>query len=192
MAVSAARYTKVAVIIHWVMAAAILAMLAMGFLMTGDMLEMGLKFQMYQWHKSLGVILLWLIALRLVWRLTHKAPEMGATFPKWERIAASAGHIMLYLLMIALPISGWLMVSSSPLGLPTIVFGWFQWPHMPGVEVDEIANKMYKERHYLLAWMLIVMIAGHVGAVIKHWLIDKENILPRMWLPPRRKPEDTK
>lgn len=191
MAASAERYTRVAVVIHWLMAAAIIAMLVMGFAMQNTFGEIDpmLRFNMFQWHKATGIILLWLIALRLLWRLTHRPPEASRIYPKWERLAATAAHFFLYLLMIALPVTGWLIVSSSPTGIPTSIFGLFTWPHMPGIEPDAAANETYEARHGLFAYILIGVIALHIGAVVKHWVIDRENILPRMWFPPRKKPE---
>ena len=193
MKVSAERYSRVAVVLHWLIALAIFAMLGMGYVMTDmihlDAVDMTLKFKLFQWHKSLGIVILWLVAFRLAWRLTHKAPELGANFARWERYAAAFGHFCLYLLMIAMPVTGWLIVSSSPTGIPTFIFGLFQWPHIPGITPDEAANHVYKERHWLLAYVLLGMLALHIGAVVKHLVIDRENILPRMWFGPRTAPQ---
>lgn len=190
---AADRYSRVAVVLHWLMAIAIIAMLVMGLLMTDDdILPMPLKFQMYQWHKSLGVILLWLIAVRLAWRLTHRAPELGAKFAKWERVMALLGHLGLYVLMIAMPLTGWLVVSSSATGIPTIVFGLLQWPHFPGVNGEStMLHEVVEFLHTSLAYVLIAMIALHVLAVVKHAVIDRENILPRMWFAVGKQPRQT-
>jgi len=97
-----------------------------------------------------------------------------------EKKAAKAGHWAFYGWMIALPIAGWVMVSSSPYGLPTIVFGWFEWPHIPGIAANEDIEEFAEETHALLAYSFMALIAMHIAAVIKHWLVEKENLLPRM------------
>ena len=178
------RYTAVAVVLHWLMAAAIILMLAMGLYMTSDLPDRAAKFQIFQLHKSVGIVLLWLIAVRLAWRLAHRAPELAGPYPKWERALATLGHAALYILMVAMPLSGWLLVSASPLGLPTILFqSGIEWPHVPGVGGNEQVGAAAGFTHYWLAWLLIAGIAGHVLAVVKHWLVDRENILVRMWFP---------
>jgi cytochrome b561 len=182
----AQRYTAVAVILHWVMAAAFLLMLASGLCMTYLEIDKALKFNLYQWHKSLGVLLLAAFALRLGWRLSHKPPALPAFMPPLEALAAKAGHIALYACMIAVPLSGWVMVSSSVYGLPTIVFGWFEWPHIPRIAANESVNAAAKNAHWLLAWFFGLCIAGHIAAVVKHAAIDKHNLLPRMWFPSTR------
>ncbi len=176
------RYTKAAVILHWIMALAFFGMLASGLAMAQeDLLERSLKFQMYQWHKSLGVLLLLAFFARIGWRLFHKAPSLPDSINKLEQWAAKGGHYALYLWMIAVPMTGWVMVSSSNYGLPTIVFGWFTWPHIPGLAGDEAINGAAHVAHKYLAYIFIALIAGHIAAVIKHAVIDKHNLLPRMW-----------
>jgi cytochrome b561 len=168
------------VILHWLMALCIIGMLAGGLLMTGNVLEKSLRFQVYQWHKSLGVVLLWLICARIAVRLATKKPPLPATMHRYERLAAKAGHLALYAIMILMPLSGWLLVSSSSLGLPTIVFGLFEWPHFPNVAGNHDMHELAEEIHETVAWVAIGVIMLHVLAVIKHAIIDKENLLPRM------------
>ncbi|HRJ66900.1 MAG TPA: cytochrome b [Alphaproteobacteria bacterium] len=178
---AAQRYTTVAIILHWVMAAAFVLMLASGLSMEYLELQKSFKFNLYQWHKSLGVLLLAAFALRLFWRLLHKPPALPASIKGLEAVAAKAGHIALYLCMLAVPLSGWAMVSSSNYGLPTIVFGLFEWPHIPKIAGNEAVNAAAKTAHWALAWLFIAAILGHVAAVVKHAAIDRENLLPRMW-----------
>jgi cytochrome b561 len=99
----------------------------------------------------------------------------------WERKAAKAGHWALYVLMLLMPLSGWMLVSSSSYGLPTIVFGWFEWPHVPGVAGNEIVHEGAETAHFILAILFILVIGGHIGAVVKHWIFEKENLLKRIW-----------
>jgi cytochrome b561 len=176
-----ARYHRLAITLHWVMALAILLMLTSGLLMTErDLLEKTLRFSMYQWHKSLGVLVLLALALRIVIRLRFAPPPLPASMKPIEKKAAHAGHFALYALMLIMPLSGWAIVSSSSFGLPTLVFGLFEWPHMPGIAGNEQAHEAAEEAHEILAWVLMAFIAGHIGAVIKHYVFEKENLLPRM------------
>jgi cytochrome b561 len=176
-----ARYTNIAIALHWVMAIAFLLMLTSGLSMEYITMSKSLKFNMYQWHKSLGVLLLMAFVFRIIWRLSHKAPDLPSSFSQWDIILAKVGHVALYICMIAVPLSGWLMVSSSVYGLPTVVFGWFEWPHIPGVAGNEWVSTMSKNAHWILAWSFGLCIAGHVAAVVKHIICDNENLLPRMW-----------
>jgi cytochrome b561 len=174
------RYHSLLIALHWIMALCIIGMLAGGLLMTSNMLEKSLRFQVYQWHKSLGVILLWLICVRIAVRLAAKKPSLPASMKRWEKIAAKAGHVGLYAIMIIMPFSGWLLVSSSKLGLPTIVFGWFEWPHFPDVAGNHTVHELAEELHENVAWIAIAIITLHVFAVLKHAVIDRENLLVRM------------
>lgn len=179
---SAERYHKVSVLLHWVMALSFFAMIASGLAMAReDFLEQSLQFQMFQWHKSLGVLLLLTLGLRILWRVLFKAPALPDFFQGVEKLAVKFGHLALYGLMIAMPITGWVMVSSSVYGLPTIVFGWFEWPNIPGIEANDMINKFSKLSHEWLGYAFIAIIAVHILAVVKHAIKDKYNLLPRMW-----------
>ena len=175
------RYDSVAITLHWVMAIAILLMLGSGVTMKYLDIAKSLKFNMYQWHKSLGVILLVAFFLRLSWRLAHKPPLLPISMGDHEILMAKVGHWLLYLLMIIMPLSGWFLVSSSVYGLPTIVFGLFQWPHIPNLSGNEMIGSGARATHFYSAIFLAILIIGHVGAVIMHYIHQKENILKRMW-----------
>lgn len=175
-----ARYHASAITLHWVMALAFFLMLASGLAMVNAPLPQALKFQMFQWHKSLGVLLLLAFFLRLAIRLWKPAPMLPDSMPAYEKKAAKLGHWAFYGWMLLLPLTGWLMVSSSPYGLPTIVFGWFEWPHVPGVAGNTALSEGVKELHEWLAISFMVLIALHISAVVKHAVKDGENLLPRM------------
>lgn len=175
------RYNNVAIILHWVMAIAFLLMLGSGLAFDNIDMSQSLKFNMYQWHKSLGLLLLVAFFIRIGWRLFHKPPQLPHSFKKLDIIGATLGHIGLYALMIAMPVTGWLMVSSSPYGLPTIIFGWFEWPHIEFAKGSEFIHQRAKDAHWVLGWAFIVMAVVHVAAVIKHIKVDKVNLLKRMW-----------
>ena len=87
--------------------------------------------QLFQLHKSIGVVILLLAVARLAWRLVRPAPPLPGALPALEHKAAQAGHAALYVLMLALPLTGWAMVSTSPLNIPTVLFGVISWPHIP-------------------------------------------------------------
>lgn len=181
MSTTPERYNTIAIILHWLMAFGLIIMLISGFIMSYAELEKSLTFKLYQWHKGGGVLLLIAAFLRVAWRFASKVPSLPESFKGLEKLAAKAGHIGLYVLMFAMPISGWFMVSSSVYGLPTIVFGLFEWPHIPGVQSNEAVNGAAKSAHFVLGLLFVAFILGHVAAVIKHIIIDKENLLPRMW-----------
>ena len=173
------RYSSLIIILHWSMAAAIFMMLISGAIMTR--VEFDGQFELYQIHKSVGVLLLLALLLRMIVRAVTKSPPIPNHFPRLEQLAAKAGHAGLYLFMAAMVISGWVMVSSSVLGLPTIVFGWFEWPHLPFVEQNEATEHLTKNIHFYSAIGLGLLLAGHIGAVIKHRYFDHENLIKRLW-----------
>ena len=174
------KYTHVAIWLHWIIGLAFVLMLASGFAMKYLDMPQSLKFNMFQWHKSLGVIMLWAVALRIVWRLFHKPPSLPDSFARIDLISAKLGHLGLYALMISMPASGWIMVSSSPIGLPTYIFNLFEWPHIPGLEGNKSISNLSKLSHEIMAWALLIFVILHIAAVIKHAVIDKVNLLPRM------------
>ncbi len=174
------RYNWAAITLHWVMALSFFAQLTLGFVMTMATLNKVQEFQIYQWHKSLGVLLLLAFFLRFAIRLFTQHPALPTTLAPWEKWLADAVHKALYLWMLLLPLTGWLMVSSSPLGLPTFVFGWFEWPHIPGVTGNLAVENFAKVSHTWLAYSFIVLIGLHIAGTFKHLIIDKVNILPRM------------
>jgi cytochrome b561 len=174
------RYHGLAITLHWVMAVCFLLMLGSGLAMANLNIERSLKFQMFQWHKSLGVLLLLAFFLRLAVRLSVARPALPDSMKPMEKLAAEWGHRALYVMMLAMPMTGWALVSSSKSGLPTIVFGLFEWPHIPAIAGNTDVHATAGEAHELLAYVFMAMIAGHVAAVIKHAMFEKENLLPRM------------
>jgi len=166
------------------MALGIILMLISGAVMTKAPLPKAFQYDVYQWHKSLGVILLLLLISRMIWRLNSflkgEIPPLPLTFKPIEKHLAGAGHLGLYLAMIAIIFSGWLLVSSSPLNIPTVVFGWFTWPHLPGIPPSKSLEDLASNIHFFSASALLLLLIGHIGAVIKHQLFDQELLLARM------------
>jgi cytochrome b561 len=170
-------------LLHWGMAALVLAMVALGLFMTRAFApgDMG-SYEWYQIHKSLGFTVFVLAVLRLLWRVGDAAPaaEPGK---RWERALARLVHVLLYLLLFAIPLTGWLMVSSSTVqdlfGIPNRVFGLFDMPD-PFVPGDQPLSDRLKGVHAALWKALGIVLALHVAGALKHHLVDRDGVLRRM------------
>ena len=168
-------YTKTAKALHWLMAALLFGLLGIGFYMH-DLPLSPEKLQLYSWHKWAGVTAFLLVAFRLFWRLAHRPPALPASMPKRMQFAAHAGHLLLYVLMIAIPLSGWLMSSAK--GFQTVYFGVLPLPDLVGK--DKELGDLLKEAHEALNFGLLVLVGLHVAGALKHHLIDKDATLRRM------------
>ncbi|MDX8350656.1 cytochrome b [Cognatiyoonia sp. IB215446] len=184
------RWSPAIILLHWVMAVALCAMLLAGFAMTraahlaeatGDfsLTVFGLSlFDAYQLHKSLGFILFLTVITRGVMRLHSGAPSFPADMSALERVAARSVQVALYGLMLGVPITGWLLASSSTLGLPTIVFGLFELPHPLGP--DAAREAFLGTLHWAGAWAVIGLAGLHIAAALKHHLVDRDDVLRAM------------
>lgn len=172
-----ASYNSVAKILHWVIALSILFMLVLGWLMSDR--EIPNRYALFQLHKSVGICVLLLSFVRIGWRLVHKAPPALASIAAWQQKLAHAVHGLLYVLMVAMPLSGWLIVSSSPRNIPTMLFGVVPWPHLP-IGQDQDLSHMMGEMHETLAAMLVVLFLMHAGAALWHHFIMRDETLLRM------------
>jgi cytochrome b561 len=170
-----ARYTKTAKGLHWLMAVLFFGLLGLGFYMQGLPFSPD-KLKYYSWHKWLGVIVFLLALVRLAWRVTHKPPALPSSMPRLMQVAAHAGHHMLYLLMFAIPLSGWLMSSAK--GFQTVWFGVLPIPDL--LEKDKMLGDLLQTVHVSLNFLFIAVLVGHIGAALKHHFIDKDDILTRM------------
>jgi cytochrome b561 len=139
-----------------------------------------IAFDAYQWHKSLGLTILVLSLLRVGWRLANPPPPLPATMTRIERKAAKTLHGLFYLLTLGLPLVGWAMVSASPLGLPTMFFGLFEWPHIAWLAGLGPVEAAFKTAHRAMGYAFIGLLALHVAAALKHHLIDRDDVLARM------------
>ncbi|MCH8684793.1 cytochrome b [Pedomonas mirosovicensis] len=187
------RYSTVAVILHWLIALSVIALLIAGFWMGGAIRKpetQAVAFEVFQLHKSLGLTVLALTLARLAWRLGHRPPALPDTMPRWQKTAAHATAWAFYAILLVMPLSGWAIVSTSPFGLPTMWFGLFEWPHIaPLAEAANAQqlNATFEEVHELLAWGTLGLLFLHVAGALKHHFIDRDNVLVRMapWLSPR-------
>jgi cytochrome b561 len=171
----ALHYTKTAKALHWLMAILFFGLLALGFYMH-DLPLSPEKLKLYSWHKWAGVTAFMLVWLRLFWRVTHRPPALPANMPKTMQLAAHAGHLLLYVLMIAIPLSGWLMSSAK--GFQTVWFGVMPIPDLIGKHKE--TGDLLQTLHMGLNLLFAAVIAGHIGAALKHHFIDKDDILKRM------------
>lgn len=180
---NAARYDHVQVILHWLMAAVILFMIALGLYMIElpkqselPVGEESVRAFYFLLHKSMGITVAMLIILRVAWRLTHKAPPLPDTVSKWQQKAAGAVHVLIYLVMIAMPISGFMQSMFSKYDTK---FWGIVLPRM--AEADEVMRESFNQVHECLAFLLIGLIVIHLAAAIKHRLSGTE-ITDRMSL----------
>lgn len=179
------RYGSVAILLHWLIAALVIANLCIGEYF-GDLPKGDpLLFALVQFHKSVGLTVLVLSIARLAWRLGHPAPPLPASMNPVLRVLARTTHVLLYVLIITIPISGWAMVSASPLGLPTMYFGFFRWPELPVLSHLTRAQKMPLRHdlmavHGTLATFAIVLVSIHVLAALYHQFVRRDDILRRM------------
>lgn len=177
-----AGYGSVARALHWLMAALLLLQFPLGFI--GSELPMGIdRLVTLSRHKSLGLTLLLLVVLRLLWRQTNPVPAVPAATPAMERRLARAGHIGFYVLLLALPLVGW--IGSSASNLTISWFGWFVLPDLVGT--DPGLAKLAKAAHAVLAWLLLALICVHVAAALRHHFLLHDDVLARM-LPWRPRP----
>ncbi len=173
------HYTATAKSLHWVMAVLIIGLLALGFYMEDLPLSPD-KLKLYSWHKWTGVTAFLLVLVRLAWRAGHRPPPLPASMPKVLQLAAHGGHLALYGLMLAMPLSGWLMSSAK--GFQTVWFGLLPIPDL--LAKDKALGDLLQNVHATLAVLFVLILVGHVAAALKHHFIDRDDILTRM-LPAR-------
>jgi len=173
------RYGATAIALHWLLALAIVGTFSVGVYMH-ELPVSPLRLKLFNWHKWAGITILALSALRLLWRLSHRPPA-DVPMPAWQQRAAHATHAALYLLFFAVPLAGWAYSSAS--GFPVVVYGVLPLPDF--VPVSEGLAEVLKIVHKTFAIALGVLVLAHVGAALKHHLVDADGLLLRMW-PARR------
>lgn len=134
------------------------------------------KIAMLGWHKSFGMTILALAVIRLIWRWMNPVPELIAETRPWERVLAKISHLLLYGLIFAMPISGWLMSSAK--NTPVSWFKLFQIPDL--VAPDKAFGASMDNLHHLLFKVLVVVAALHIAGALKHHFIDRNDVLRRM------------
>jgi cytochrome b561 len=170
------RYTTTAIVFHWLIAVLIVGAFTLGLVMTDIPGFTPAKLRYYSWHKWAGVTVLLLAALRLLWRLTHRPPALADTMPAWQRGAAHGLHHLLYLLMFAAPLSGYLYSLAA--GVPVVYFGLFKLPVF--IAKDAALAAVLKGVHYWLVMSMAALVGLHVLAALKHAIVDRDGTLRRM------------
>jgi len=169
------NFTAIAIGLHWLIAFAIIGSFSVGIYMV-DLPLSPQKLKIYSWHKWAGVTIFLFVVLRLGWRLLHRPPELPAGMPAWQRKAAEATHVLLYLLMFAVPLSGWLMSSAK--GFQTVWFGVLPLPDL--LQKDTELGDLLKQVHMLLNFSMAALVLAHAGAALKHHFFDRDDVLVRM------------
>jgi len=168
-------WSRTARSLHWLMALLILLQAVVGWI-GHEMERSPLKVDVLTAHKSLGITLLMLAVLRLLWRWTHPAPPHPAGSPRWQLWAARLTHVALYILMIALPLSGWLVASTSI--VPWKLWWLIPWPRIAAA--DKTLHEIAQDVHEALVWWLVAVLAVHVAAALWHHFAKRDTVLLRM------------
>ena len=169
------HYSRTAKGLHWLIALLMLSLLGLGFYMH-DLPLSPQKLQLYSWHKWAGVTVFLLVIVRLAWRVTHQPPALPAGMPRWQQWAAHTTHLLLYVLMLAIPLSGWLMSSAK--GFQTVWFGIL--PLTDLLAKDKALGDLLQTLHMSLNLLLVALLVAHVGASLKHHFIYKDDVLLRI------------
>lgn len=170
---SAPHFNITARLLHWLMAAMILSMLFIGVAMVASVSE---RPWLIDLHRPLGMAILLLALLRLANRLRHSPPPLPRDLPRWQVLAATASHRVLYSLMFALPLLGWSMLSAG--GYPITMFGDLQLPAI--MPHDPTLYGWLRRSHGLLAWLLFLILLGHIAAALFHAWIRRDGVFTTM------------
>ncbi|MDO8464012.1 MAG: cytochrome b [Gallionella sp.] len=169
------RYTTTAMALHWLTALFIFTTFPLGVYMH-ELALSPLKLQLVSYHKWLGVTIFLLTVARLAWRATHIPPPLPETIPLWQQRAAHGLHFLLYVLLLTIPLTGWLMSSAK--GFPVVYLGMVQLPDLVGK--DKVLGDLLAEVHEMLNFGLLALVGMHIAAALKHHFIEHDATLRRM------------
>ena len=164
--------------LHGLGALAILALLSLGAFMTNADLDAATKFDLYQAHKTLGWLVLWLTLLRIAQRALTKAPRPLESHSPMARRAARAAQSALYALTLAAALTGWARVSSALIPIPIDVLGWMSAPSI--APTNAALSQALSWAHFVIVYALAALAAAHVGAALKHQFVDRDATLARI------------
>ncbi len=164
-------YGLIARLLHWVIALLVFALIAVGWYMAENEI-----YDLYPYHKAIGMLVLFLAVLRILWALTNTHPAFPDTMTGIEKIAAYFGHTVLYILLLLMPISGYIYSASGGYGIT--FFGLFDIPLL--IEKNEQLHKIAGEAHEIIAFTALAIIIGHIIMAYKHHFIDKDNTMQKM------------
>ncbi len=163
--------------LHWITAAAVLTMIPAGLVMTQEGLARPVQDALFLFHKNLGTLLIPVILVRLAYRLTHRPPPLPETVPAWQRRAAAVSHVMLYVLLVVMPLSGFVRVRAG--GYPIELLDRLGFGPWIG-KTPKLADAA-QALHATAAFLLIAVLAIHIGAALQHALIRRDGVWSRMW-----------
>lgn len=174
-----ARYSRGAVVLHWLIAVLIVLNFAAAWVAEDMPKEQAM--QVMGNHKAIGITVLLLTLARIAWRLTHRPPPLSSDLAAWEVALAKVTHVLLYILMLGIPLGGWATHSAWFGGQPVSLFGLINWPGLPLTQ-DKALGETLGEAHGAFAWAMLVLLALHVAGALKHRVIDRNpNAIRRMW-----------
>ncbi|MGV1923659.1 MULTISPECIES: cytochrome b [Rhizobium/Agrobacterium group] len=173
-----ASFGLVAIVFHWTIALLFLAQLALGYLMSRD-IDPVLQFNLFQYHKSIGFLVLALAAPRFIWSIFSRKPRALDGEGMASRLAARSAHAALLFLTLAVPLAGWAVASTSPLQIPSYVFDLVVVPGLP-MAISDQAEAFWTEVHATLAYLAAVIVVLHVAAALWHHFVRKDPTLRRM------------
>lgn len=172
---STGRYGRIAMALHWLLALLLPIQVALGWYMLSIEDQPGSEWY-FALHVSLGLTIAALVALRVVRRVGHAPHPLPASVARWEVKSSRASHLLLYLAMVLLPVTGYLGASFS--GDPVSYFGL----PLPGWSAkDDALKELFFSAHSVIAWMLVGLVVVHVLAAVKHLVKDKDGVFGRMW-----------
>jgi cytochrome b561 len=171
----ALAYTRLAQLLHWLLALAIVLTFSFGLYMV-ELPFSPQRLKQYNWHKWAGMTILILSCARLLWRLTHRTPALLSNISAWQRLASSGTHALMYVLFFAIPMAGW--AYSCALGFPIVLYGIIELPCM--LARDPELAKTLKLVHQYAAYSLAALVIVHVLAALQHQFILKDGLLSRM------------
>lgn len=172
-------YGRVAVLFHWIVAILFLAQVPLGYIAHAAASRPALQFELYQWHKSVGFLVLSLSVLRLIWLCLDGRPGEAAQSSRFERRAASAARIILYAATLLVPLTGWAIASASPLRIPSYVFDIVVVPPLP-IAVSDAAEAFWSNVHAILAYCAGAVAGIHIAAALDHHFRRNDRTLTRM------------
>lgn len=170
------QYTKTAMLLHWLIALLIISAFLLGLTMTDIPGITPTKLKYFSWHKWIGCTVFGLACLRLLWRLFHNAPAYPASMGKLQQQAANVMHVLLYVLIFAVPLSGYFYSLAA--GIPVVYLGLVKMPVL--IDPNPELKPILKSLHYILTMTMAAGVGMHVLAALKHQFIDRDNIFKRM------------
>lgn len=170
------NYGSIAKLFHWIIALLVITLLTVGFIMGNLSEELAIRGSIYTVHKLLGLLVWGLMLFRLAWSLINPKPLLPKKAPRWEKWAVYFVHGSLYVVLLAMPLSGWIMSTAADhaphlgsLSLP-----------LPGIPISKTLAQNAGAAHEFLAWVLIALVIIHIVAALKHYWIDRDKVLQRM------------